>query len=247
MLDAHECDPKRCTARRLARMRLATEIPRIKLLPRGALLLDPFAQKALSAEDAPVAQARGIVVLDCSWRTAEETFATARRVAALECRALPFLLAANPVNYGRAMRLSSLEAAEAALFILGEPGHATRLARAHDWGFTFLELNREPLEDYALARTSAEVVRIQSLYVAAAEKDGGGGQGERGGPGEEAGGPGAPGACEDKDDEGDDDDDDDDDDDEDDEDDDDDDDDDDEDDDDDDDDDEDDDDDDEDD
>jgi len=207
VFDARECDPKRCTARRLARMGLATDVPRIKLLPRGALLLDPFAQKALSAEDVPVAQVRGIVVLDCSWRTAEDTFAAARRVAALECRALPFLLAANPVNYGRAMRLSSLEAAEAALFILGEPGHAARLARAHDWGRTFLELNREPLEDYASARTSAEVVRLQSLYVAATERVGGGDPGELGEPGEEAGGVAGEGAGDDGDD-GDDDDDD---------------------------------------
>ena len=200
MFDARECDPKRCTARRLARMGLATDVPRIKLLPRGALLLDPFAQKALSAEDVPVAQVRGIVVLDCSWHTAEDTFAAARRVAALECRALPFLLAANPVNYGRAMRLSSLEAAEAALFILGEPGHAARLARAHDWGHTFLELNREPLEDYASARTSAEVVRLQSLYVAATERVGGGDPGELGEPGEEAGGAAGEGAGDDGDD-----------------------------------------------
>ena len=200
MFDARECDPKRCTARRLARMGLATEIPRIKLLPRGSLLLDPYAQKALSAEDVPVAQVRGIVVLDCSWRTAEDTFAAARRVAALECRALPFLLAANPINYGRAMRLSSLEAAEAALFILGEPGHAARLARAHDWGRTFLELNREPLEDYASATTSAEVVQVQSLYVAAVESDGGSEPGE---PGEEAGGPAAHGgACDESEDDG---------------------------------------------
>ena len=200
MFDACECDPKRCTARRLARMGLATDVPRIKLLPRGALLLDPFAQKALSAEDVPVAQVRGIVVLDCSWHTAEDTFAAARRVAALECRALPFLLAANPVNYGRAMRLSSLEAAEAALFILGEPGHAARLARAHDWGHTFLELNREPLEDYASARTSAEVVRLQSLYVAATERVGGGDPGELDEPGEEAGGAAGEGAGDDGDD-----------------------------------------------
>jgi pre-rRNA-processing protein TSR3 len=196
VFDARECDPKRCTARRLARMGLATEVPRIKLLPRGSLLLDPYAQKALSAEDVPVAQVRGIVVLDCSWRTAEDTFAAARRVAALECRALPFLLAANPINYGRAMRLSSLEAAEAALFILGEPGHAARLARAHDWGRTFLELNREPLEDYASAKTSAEVVQVQSLYVAAIEREGGGS--DTGEPGEEAGGHAADGACDDE-------------------------------------------------
>ena len=163
--DAGQCDPKRCTARRLGRMGFAVLVPRLGRLPRGALLLDPFAQKALSREDIDTAVKRGIVVLDCSWQRAEETFDAARRTAKLEPRALPFLLAANPVNYGRAMRLSSLEAAMAALVILGEPGHAARLAGVHSWGPTFLALNAEPLEDYASAATSAEVVAIQNLYV----------------------------------------------------------------------------------
>ena len=163
--DAGQCDPKRCTARRLGRMGLAVEVPRLGRLPRGALLLDPFAQKALSREDLDTAVNRGIVVLDCSWQRAEETFDAARRTAKLEPRALPFLLAANPVNYGKPMRLSSLEAAMAALVILGEPGHAARLSGAHSWGPTFLALNAEPLEDYAGATTSAEVVAIQNLYV----------------------------------------------------------------------------------
>ncbi len=187
--DAGQCDPKRCTARRLGRMGLAIEVPRLGRLPRGALLLDPFAQKALSREDLDTAVKRGIVVLDCSWQRAEETFDAARRVANLESRALPFLLAANPVNYGRSMRLSSLEAAMAALVILGEGAHAERLARVHSWGPTFLRLNAEPLEDYAGAANSAEVVAIQRLYLEQGEVGegaGGAGGGGEGPPGEEA-------------------------------------------------------------
>lgn len=163
--DEGHCNPKRCTARRLARMALATQVPRMGLLPRGAILLDPFAQKALAREDLDVAQRRGVVVLDCSWQYAEESFNSARRVGHLAARALPLLLAANPVNYGRPQRLSSLEAAMAALYILGEPDHARRLARAHSWGSTFLTLNAGPLEDYASAGTSAEVVAIQQVYI----------------------------------------------------------------------------------
>jgi pre-rRNA-processing protein TSR3 len=180
--DEGHCNPKRCTARRLARMALATEVPRMGLLPRGAILLDPFAPKALAREDLDVAQRRGIVVLDCSWQRADESFAAARRVGHLAPRALPLLLAANPVNYGRPQRLSSLEAAMAALFILGEPDHARRLASAHSWGPTFLALNAEPLEDYASAATSAEVVAIQQVYI----DHGAMGKRTDGGPGEEA-------------------------------------------------------------
>lgn len=156
-------DPKKNTARKLARFELATLLDRVDRIPRGAVLLDPYSEKALSREDEPLARERGIVALDCSWKHAEEVFPRARERATP--RALPFLLAANPVNWGKPMMLSTAEALAAAARILGEPAQAEALMSKFIWGPTFLTLNANPLADYAAAKTSREVVAAMHEYV----------------------------------------------------------------------------------
>ena len=165
VFNAEHCNPKRCTAKRMVRRNLAENVNRLGRLPRRAILLDPFAKRALSSEDARTATSRGLVVIDCSWEQAEKTFANARRIARLQSRSLPYLLAANPINYGKPWRLCSLEAVAAALHIMGDTAHAGRVAAATNFGRTFMQLNAEPLEEYAGAETSAEVVRIQKDYL----------------------------------------------------------------------------------
>jgi len=93
------------------------------------------------------------------------TFKKAKRIARLTSRSLPFLLAANPINYGKPWRMSSLEAAAAALTILGDTEHAKRVAAITNWGNTFMQLNAEPLAEYAAAENSTEVVSIQRAYL----------------------------------------------------------------------------------
>ena len=51
IFDAGQCDPKRCSARRLVRMGLAEQVTKLSRLPRKAILLDPYAKRALSPED----------------------------------------------------------------------------------------------------------------------------------------------------------------------------------------------------
>lgn len=156
-------DPKKNTARKLARFELCTLVDRLARVPRGAILLDPFAERALSQEDAKVAHERGVVGLDCSWKLAEEVFPEAR--ARTEPRALPALLASNPVNYGKWGMLSTVEALAASCIILGERAQGEALMSKFGWGHTFLETNANPLDDYAAARTSREVVALQKEYV----------------------------------------------------------------------------------
>lgn len=160
-------DPKKNTARKLARFGLATLLDRVERVPRGAVLLDPFAEKALSREDAETARARGVVALDCSWKLAEETFPQARLRTAP--RALPLLWAANPVNYGKPLQLSTAEALAAACAIMGEREQAEQVMAKFGWGETFLALNRQPLEDYAAAPTSRDVVRAMEAYLSEEE------------------------------------------------------------------------------
>lgn len=159
----HQCDPKRCTAKKLARFGLVRLCNTIKKLPSGAILLDPTAERAFSPADWGKAQ-KGLVVLDCSWEEVERVFPLLREKRMVR-RALPFLLAANPVNYGKPFKLSSVEAFAAALYILGRKGRAEQILGKFSWGLGFLEFNRAPLEEYSKAISSAEVIEIQEGYM----------------------------------------------------------------------------------
>jgi pre-rRNA-processing protein TSR3 len=154
---ANQCDPKKCTGRKLARFKLARLTKRMNEL-RHCLVLSPFAEKALSQEDRGE---RCLAALDCSWAQAEEVFARQN----LKSRALPFLVAANPVNFGKPFQLSTVEALAAALVIMGYSQRAEEILAKFSWGHVFLELNREPLQEYAAAVDSSEVVRIQMEYL----------------------------------------------------------------------------------
>ncbi|MEI7649193.1 MAG: DUF367 domain-containing protein, partial [Methanomicrobiales archaeon] len=53
----------------------------------------------------------------------------------------------------------------AALYILGEKDRAAAVLSKVNWGIRFLEVNQEPLDLYANAKDSTEVVKIQALYI----------------------------------------------------------------------------------
>jgi pre-rRNA-processing protein TSR3 len=48
---------------------------------------------------------------------------------------------------------------------MGYSQKAEEILAKFPWGHVFLELNREPLEEYAAAKDSSEVVRIQMEYL----------------------------------------------------------------------------------
>lgn len=80
-------------------------------------------------------------------------------------RCLPYLIAANPVNYGVPTKLSTVEALAAALYIAGFKEKGERLLSIFKWGPYFIELNRELLDGYARAKNSAEVVELQKGFI----------------------------------------------------------------------------------
>jgi len=159
-LTLEECDPKRCTAQKLIRFGLATAVSRPERLPRGAVVLHPEGDHVLSREDRPAAEAHGLAVVDSSWRRGPVP-----KISRRPTRALPYLLAANPVNYGKPFLLSSVEAFAAALSILGHPGESEEILAKFAWGAQFLVLNREPLREYAAAATRPEVLAVQDEFI----------------------------------------------------------------------------------
>ena len=160
--NARECDPKKCTAMRLHRFGKIQMVFQPQELPKNAILLDPFAERALSGEDAEIARKQGLVALDCSWKQIEQISRIRTRMVP---RALPYLVAANPTHYGRPTTLSTAEALAAALIILGDKTRAEEILNKFKWGPTFLELNHEPLEAYARAKDSTEIVILQRQFM----------------------------------------------------------------------------------
>ncbi len=164
---AGDDDPEKCTARKLARFDLVTLHRSDRSTPRG-VVLNPHAERALSPADTAIVEKTGaLIALDCSWEAAGE----ARFSLPGPHRALPYLVAANPVNFGRPFRLTTVEALAAALTILGEPERADTLLSKFTWGETFRELNAEPLRRYAACQDSEEVVAVQREYLDRAPRD----------------------------------------------------------------------------
>jgi len=151
-------DPDKCTARKLARFDLAELHRSDRATPYG-IVLNPHAERALSPADR--AASDRLVALDCSWETAGEAMFSIDG----EHRALPFLVAANPINYGKPFQLTTVEALAAGLTILGERERAEEILAKFRWGETFLEMNEEPLRRYADCEDSSEVVEIQQEYL----------------------------------------------------------------------------------
>ena len=159
---ANEDDAKKCSARKLAKFGFIGIETNIRKTPKDAVLLNPFAEKSLSKEDLEIAKKHGILAVDCSWKNAETSFDFLDKRC--NSRGLPFVVAANPVNYGKALKLSTIEAFAAALYILGQKDYSQELVKLYKWGPHFLELNKEPLEDYGRAKTSKEVIEAMKQY-----------------------------------------------------------------------------------
>jgi pre-rRNA-processing protein TSR3 len=158
-----EDDPKKCSAKKLFKFGFVELEKNIKNVPKNTILLNPFSEKSISKEDKRIANKNGIVAIDCSWKNVDKNFKLLERSNI--SRALPFLVAANPVNYGKPFKLTTLEAFASALYILGEREHAKDILNIYKWAPHFLELNYQPLEEYRKAKDSQEVIQIMNEYI----------------------------------------------------------------------------------
>jgi pre-rRNA-processing protein TSR3 len=155
----HQDDPFKCTAAKLVKFRLAMPV---KFISRTTIVLDPFSEHTVLRRDQTVADS--VCAIDCSWERADEVLKHRRLTARGIARRLPSMLAANPTNYAKLGKLSSVEALAGALYILNEKELAAKMMDKFKWGHTFLQLNANLLEDYAAAETEEQVIELEEEY-----------------------------------------------------------------------------------
>jgi len=159
VVDLDQCDPKKCTAKRMEKFGLGKEVP-LNRVPPGSVVLSTEGDKTLSPADAEKAR-RGLVVLDLTWTN----IADLPHVRGGYARRLPYLIAANPVNFGKPWHLNSAEAVLASLIIMGFDDQAGLFIPRFNWAPTFVKMNEGLLEQYRNATDSDGVEAIQEAYI----------------------------------------------------------------------------------
>jgi len=167
MWDLNHCDPKRCSGRKLAKLGMIKEL---RLGQRfSGLCLSPVGVSCVAPCDKEIVLAYGVSVIDCSWARIDET--PFNKMKSSHPRLLPYLVAANPVNYGKPSKLNCVEALAAAFYITGFPEIAQHYLSKFGWGQTFIDINRELLDTYSKCKDSSEVIDVQNKYIADALKE----------------------------------------------------------------------------
>ncbi len=154
----NQCDKKRCSGWRMIKLGIAQQVKTFQM--KNSIILSPFTNHVISKQDLPIFDRWGIVGVDASWKQIDQ-----RMIKTIfssgHPRILPFLVAANPVNYGRPTKLNTAEAISAALYIMGRKDLAEELMTPYNYGEEFFRINEERLEAYAAAEDSDSVIDAQ--------------------------------------------------------------------------------------
>ncbi|CCH43528.1 hypothetical protein BN7_3079 [Wickerhamomyces ciferrii] len=119
--------------------------------------------------DLEIVEQNGAAVVECSWARLEEV--PFNKIGGKYERLLPYLVAANQVNYGRPWKLNCVEALAACFAIVGHTDWAADLLDNFSWGSAFLEINKELLELYQQCTDSESVQKVQDEWLLKIEKE----------------------------------------------------------------------------
>lgn len=167
MWDFEHCDPKRCSGKKLERLGL---IKNMRVGQKFAgICVTPNGKGVVSPADREIVENFGVAVVECSWARLDEV--PFGKIGGKYERLLPYLVAANPVNYGRPMRLNCVEAIAACLAIVGHRDWAAQLMDNFQWGKAFMQLNEELFDLYEECEDAQEVKEAEEAFLEAIEAE----------------------------------------------------------------------------
>ena len=133
------------------------------------VVISPNAKRVVSPADKELLEPYGAAVVECSWvRIKEVPWA---KIGGKCERLLPYLVAANSVNYGRPWRLNCVEALAACFFICGHEDWAHEVLAHFSYGEPFLEINSQLLKRYAACANEEEVKKAEENWLAKIERE----------------------------------------------------------------------------
>ncbi|CAG9991375.1 unnamed protein product [Clonostachys byssicola] len=165
--DLGHCDPKRCSGKKLMRLGMMRDL---HLGQRhNGVIITPNGKHVVSPADKELLDQYGAAVVECSWaRTKEVQW---NKVGGKCERLLPYLVAANTVNYGKPWRLNCVEALAAAFYICGHADWAEQILAPFSYGESFLEINSTLLKKYAACEDEAAIKRTEEEWMERLERE----------------------------------------------------------------------------
>lgn len=160
MWDAGHCDRRKCTGQKLAR-RNQLKILRFSDSFNG-IVLSPTPAQCICSSDRSTIQSRGLAVIDCSWNRIGDV--KIKRSKAKYRRSLPYLIACNPVNYGKPYELSCVEAIAATLYIIDCRDQVDEVLEGFDWAREFIRINKEMLDSYSQCADHGDVETLSADF-----------------------------------------------------------------------------------
>ncbi|KAG7662891.1 TSR3 [[Candida] subhashii] len=167
MWDFDHCDPKRCSGKKLERLGLIKNL-RVGQKFQG-VVVSPNGKSIVCPNDRELVEENGAAVVECSWARLDEI--PFSKIGGRNERLLPYLVAANPVNYGRPWRLNCVEALAACFAIVGHIDWAEMLLENFSWGLTFLKINEELIQLYQKCTDTESITKAQDEWLAKIEKE----------------------------------------------------------------------------
>lgn len=107
--------------------------------------------------------------MECSWVRVKEI--PWSRIGGKCERLLPYLVAANPVNYGRPWRLNCVEALAACFCICGHQDWAEIILQHFSYGKPFLEINSQLFKRYAACENEEEIKKAEETWLSKLERE----------------------------------------------------------------------------